>query len=112
MTIATNSLKNDLAQQYADSCTHASAHTADPGTTGTSEVTGGAYARVAVSWGSPSNGVIIGTATINIPAGTTTTHAGLFNASSSGTFKDKVAMVYNSQPSAGTAVATFTFTAS
>lgn len=112
MALTTTSLKNDMCTAYVAACTHASLHTADPSTTGANEVAGGTYARVAISWGSPSGGVVVGTATVNVPASTTTTHAGAWNASTSGTFKDKMVEVYNSQPVAGTVALTFTFTAS
>lgn len=62
-----------------------SAHTADPGSTGTSEVTGGSYARQTTTWGSASAGSRVGSqVAIPIPAGTTVTHWGLW--SSGGTF--------------------------
>lgn len=62
-----------------------SAHTADPGTTGTSEVTGGGYARQATTWGSTSAGSTTGSQiSASIPAGTTITHWGLWT--SGGTF--------------------------
>lgn len=63
--------------------THASIHTADPGTTGTSEATGGspAYARLALTWTSGTSAQV----TFNLPAGTYT-HFGLWNAVTAGTF--------------------------
>jgi len=57
-----------------------SLHTADPGTTGANEVTGGAYSRQQVSYGSAANGSIknISTATFaGLPAATIT-HAGFW----------------------------------
>lgn len=66
---------------------HISLHTADPGLTGTSEVTGGSYARVATTWGSVASSSVTGSAvTINVPAGTTITHWGVWSALSAGTF--------------------------
>jgi len=55
-----------------------SLHTADPGTDGSNEVTGGSYARVAVTWGAASGGVKSNSAQLvfNVPAGTTITHVG------------------------------------
>lgn len=70
-----------------NAATFISLHTADPSTTGTNEVTGGTYARVATTWGSVTAGSVTGTAVVvNIPAGTTITHWGLWTASTSGTF--------------------------
>ncbi len=66
----------------------ASAHTADPGDTGTSEVSGGSYARKAISFAAASGGskAISGTVVFDIPAGTTVTHVGLWTAVSGGSF--------------------------
>lgn len=70
--------------------THASLHTGDPGTAGTSEVSGGApaYARKPITWAAASGGSKTLTATVifNVPAGTTVTHGGTWTALSGGTF--------------------------
>lgn len=66
-----------------------SLHTASPGTTGTSEVTGGspAYARQAVTWAPITGGTgITNDPQFNIPAGVTVTHFGLWSAATGGTF--------------------------
>ena len=65
-----------------------SLHTADPGTTGASEVAGGSYARVAVSWNAASGGSITnsGSLTINLPASTTAAYFGIWSAVSAGTY--------------------------
>lgn len=66
---------------------YVSAHTADPGTTGASEVTGGSYARVAATLPTGANGTgTSGQVTLNIPAGTTVKWLGLWTAASGGTF--------------------------
>lgn len=110
MTLASTSIKNDVCTAYAAACTYVTAHTADPGSTGTSEAT---VTRAANSWGSPSSGSVVGTsANLVIPSSTALTHLGYFNASTSGTYKDKAAFVFNSQPFAVTLVVTSTFTAS
>jgi hypothetical protein len=98
MAIATNAMKEALAIEYGSLALYASLHTADPGTTGTSEVAGGspAYARKSLTW----------------TAGSSITHAGIFSASTSGTFYDKVAVTYNSQPSQGQLTVNFTYTQS
>lgn len=71
-----------------NAATFISLHTADPGTTGTSEVSGGTYARVAVTWGTVTSGSVSSTAAavINVPAATTITHWGLWTASTGPTF--------------------------
>lgn len=65
-----------------------SLHTADPGTTGASEVTGGTYARVSVTWNAPSGGSVTNSnaLTINLPASTTASFFGVWSASTSGTY--------------------------
>lgn len=65
-----------------------SLHTADPGSTGTSEVTGGTYARMQATWGTVSNSAVTATTgvTLDVPAGTTITHWGLSSAATAGTF--------------------------
>lgn len=64
-----------------------SLHTADPGGTGTSEVTGGTYARKQTTWGTVGGSQVTGSAiTADIPAGTTITHWGLWSGLTGGTF--------------------------
>lgn len=69
---------------------YVSLHTADPGTTGANEVTGGspAYARKPVTFtGGSVDGTVSGTAVIfDTPAGTFT-HIGLFDSATGGTFR-------------------------
>lgn len=93
MAIAVTATKESLAGSFAALATHASLHTADPGTTGTSEVTGGspAYARVAITWtaGSSDGVYTTNTLTFNLPASTAVTHVGLWSASTGGSFRDK-----------------------
>lgn len=63
-----------------------SLHTADPGTTGASEASGGTYARVQTTWSPASGGSKPGSqVTINVPAGTYT-YFGVWSAASGGTF--------------------------
>jgi hypothetical protein len=69
---------------------YVSAHTADPGITGASEVSGGspAYARKAISFAAASSGSKAASSTpaIDVPAATTVTHLGFWDASTSGHF--------------------------
>lgn len=95
--------------------TYASLHTADPGSTGTSEVTGGSYARQAITWSSASSGskTLSGTVTFQIPSGTTITHAGTWSAVSAGTFRGGGALDSSqSYPSGGEYTLNLTATAS
>lgn len=115
MPIAITSTRESLAGRYTELCTHTSAHTADPGTTGTAEVTGGApaYARKPITWlaGSVDGVYTSSPITIDVPAGTTITHIGLWDALTAGTFRDKVAfsVTFASQ---GTVTFTLTYTQS
>jgi hypothetical protein len=64
-------------------------YTSDPGegNTGT-EVSGGSYARTAVTFGAPSNGVSTNSASVTFPTATgtwgTVTHIGILDATTSG----------------------------
>lgn len=90
-----------------------SLHTASPGTTGANEVTGGTYARVATTWGAVSGGAVTGSqVTINVPASTTITHWGIWDAASGVTYYDG-GLLPSSQSygSAGTYLLTPTLTA-
>lgn len=88
--------KNAAANGVASNVTYVSLHTADPGTSGASEVTGGtpAYARKGVSWSTAANGVaaISAGVTFDVPAGTTIQYVGLWNAASGGTFYGSAAL--------------------
>jgi hypothetical protein len=79
--------KNAAVNGIATAGTYISLHTADPGTTGASEVTGGTYARVQTTWATASAGSRAGSqVTLNVPASTTITHWGFWSALTSGTF--------------------------
>lgn len=68
------------------SIAYVSAHTAAPGDSGASEVSGGSYARVAATFGTPANGIRSATnaPVLNIPASNTITHIGYWTAASGG----------------------------
>lgn len=63
-----------------------SLHTGAVGTTGANEVAGGSYVRVAVTFGAPASGSMAstGAVTINVPASTTVTSFGFWDASTVG----------------------------
>lgn len=67
-----------------------SLHTADPGTTGASEVAGGspAYTREAAVWGAAASGAkdLTSTPQFDVPASTTVTHYGVWTLVSGGSF--------------------------
>jgi hypothetical protein len=84
-----NSAKHAMLNQLATLAVFASLHTADPGTTGTGEVSGGApaYARKAITWNAAAAGGLDNNANpvFDVPAGTYT-HFGLWSAVTAGTF--------------------------
>lgn len=115
MAIATDAQKENLAVAYGTNAAYASLHTADPGTTGASEVTGGspAYARKALAWSAGTvDGVVTISVTFDVPAGTTVTHAGMTTAATGGTFLDKVSLGSLAFASQGTLTVSFTYTQS
>ena len=80
-------------------------YTDDPTDAGTgTEVSGNAYARQAVTFGSPSNGVTTNSAAVEFPQATgswgTVTHVGIVDASSSGN------LLYHTALDASKAIAT------
>jgi len=82
--------KNLMLNELASVGVYVSLHTADPGPTGTSEVTGGspAYARIAATWPSASGGSLSLTndPVFNVPGSTTVAFFGVWSAVSGGTF--------------------------
>lgn len=82
--------KSVMLTAFGGVAVYVSLHTADPGTTGTSEVSGGspAYARKAVTWNAVSAGNLDNNANpvFDVPASTTITHFGLWSAVTAGTF--------------------------
>lgn len=88
-----------------------SLHTADPGTTGTGEVTGGspAYARKQTTWsGGAADGSVAGSpVAIDVPAGTYT-HIGVWTAATAGTFVAGFALASSTGALPGQAVVNVT----
>jgi hypothetical protein len=91
----TNAAKEAAALAVTALGNWTSLHTADPGTTGASEATGGspAYARKQTTWtGGASDGSVPGSqVTFDAPAGTYT-HVGFWSASTAGTFVHSYAL--------------------
>jgi hypothetical protein len=78
-----------LLSTWASGASYASVHSAYS-TSGASELSGGSYARVAVTWGSPASGTVSlsGTPyTINTPASSTAAYVGYWSALTGGTFQ-------------------------
>lgn len=83
-----NTAKNYMLTQLTGVAIYMSLHTADPGESGTSEVSGGSYARKSVTWGTPSGGSVSASnqPVFDVPASTTVSYVGLWSAASGGTF--------------------------
>lgn len=114
MAIQTTAMKNALATQYGTLATHAALYTTAPGATPGTEPTGGspAYARKAISWGAPSNGVITAQVVFDVPAGATIVGAGVHSAVTAGTYYDGGAVASQAFASQGTYTLTLTSTIS
>ncbi len=83
----TNAAKEAAALAVTALGAYISLHTADPGTTGTSEATGGGYVRKLTTWtGGASDGSVPGSQVTIDVAAATYTWAGIWSASTSGTF--------------------------
>lgn len=81
-----NCLRNNSG---AIAAVYASLHTASPGDNGANEVAGGApaYARKQMTWNAPAGGTMDGdSVTFDVPAGTTVTHVGFWDAAAAGNF--------------------------
>lgn len=86
-----NSGKSDCLSALRTNTTHLSAHTAYPGDSGASEVTGGSYARKPITWaavgGTPPSFDLSAAIDLDIPGGTLVKWIGGFTALTAGTFK-------------------------
>ena len=108
MAIGPAVTREDLAIAYGNGAAFVSLHTADPGTTGANEVSGGGYARVALTWTpGPVDGQVTASATVTVAAGVAITHVGLWPSVSGGTFRDKAAAAATST---GSVAVSLTFT--
>lgn len=114
MAIQTTAQKNNLATEYGSLATHGAIYTTAPGASQGTEPSGGspAYARKALSWGAPSNGVITATATFDVPSGATIVGIGVHTALTAGTYLDGASITSQAFASQGTLAVTFTYTQS
>lgn len=118
MAIAILAQRNAMATAYGTAAPYGDLFTADPGTTGTvtGEVTGGspAYARKSMAWGAAAASAITGTATFDVPSGTTVTYFGVTVSSTLATadLRDRVAVTSQAFASQGTYQVTATYTQS
>jgi hypothetical protein len=94
---------NNLGTTLAGRLGFMSLHSADPGTTGANEVTGGGYARQACTFTVDADGDLNldGTETFAGPAAQGVTHVGFWSAASGGTFRAGFALTGDAAFSAG-----------
>ena len=87
-----NTGKNLMLDGFAASALYVSLHSADPGTGGTAEITGGSYARQSAAWGSASSASLSNDTAIvfNVAGTTTINHLGYWSANTGGTFYGSV----------------------
>lgn len=85
-----NTGKNLMLDALTAVVDYLSLHSADPGATGTNELSGGspAYARKAVTWNAASTGSATGNSlpTFDVESGDTVSYVGLWDAVTSGSF--------------------------
>jgi hypothetical protein len=112
MAIATTALKNSLASAYASATPYGALYTTAPGATAGTEVSGGSYARQALSWSTASNGSITATATFSVPAGVTVVGAGVHSAVTAGNYLDGGTVTSQTFATAGTYTNTYSYTQS
>ncbi len=115
MPIQTDPMRQHVTNAYTGQAVSGSLHTAAPGTTGASEVTGGspAYARKALSWTAGTTGKSTAArVTFDVPASTTVTHFGVWNGDATPAFRDSADITDQTFASQGTLSvdATITFT--
>jgi hypothetical protein len=79
---------NAMLSGLTSVASHVSLHTADPGTDGSNEVTGGTYSRELADWDAPDAGTVTndGAIVFDVPSSTTITHVGYWSAGTAGTF--------------------------
>lgn len=100
----TAAAKNVMLDALAAVATRISIHTADPAGTGANEVTGGTYARQAVTWNAAAAGNLDSSnqPVFDIPAGTTITHFGIHNTAGTVYYGDNALSASEVFGSAGT----------
>lgn len=113
MPVQTSAMKDFLAAEYKLRATHVALYSTVPGATAGTELSGGspAYARMPITWTTPSNGVITGTVTFNVPAATVA-GAGVHTALTAGAYLDGGSVTSQVFSSQGTYTLTLTYTQS
>lgn len=89
MALASATAENNAVTGLTTAAGFTSIHTATPGTTGASEVSGGTYARQATAWGTASGGSIANTGALSfpIPASTSVSFFGTWSLVTAGVYQ-------------------------
>lgn len=113
MAIQTPTMRNALVDAYKAQATHCALYSTAPGASAGTEITGGSYARKAVTWGATSNSASTATAIVfDVPAGATVAGFGFHTALTAGTYLDGASLTSQSFASAGQYTLTPTVTIS
>ena len=111
MAIQTAAMRNALVDAYKGQATYAALYSTAPGASAGTELTGGSYARKAVSWGATTNSASTATAIVfDVPSGATVAGFGFHTAVTAGTYLDGGSLTSQSFASAGTYTLTPTVT--
>jgi hypothetical protein len=110
----TTAQNNKTAAGYTSGTTFGALYTTVPGGSAGTEVSGGspAYARLALTWSTPSGGISTSTVTFNVPTGTTVVGAGIHDAVTAGNYLAGASVTSQAFSAQGTFAVTFTATAS
>jgi len=103
MGLNTNGRNAMLTGGLGNAVTHVSVHSAIPDSTGSNELSGGSYARQAVTWSAVANGVRSNSGELShvIPAGQTAAFYGLWSALTAGTYYGSVPRVGEGEAASG-----------
>lgn len=105
---ATTAEKNALATKYGTDALFATLFSTTPsGNTPGTEI---AVTRQSISWSAASSGVITATVTFSVPSGNTVVGAGIYSASTAGTYLDGGTVTSQNFATSGTYQLTLTYT--
>lgn len=96
--------KNAMLNHLGTLATHVSLHSADPGAGGANELSGGGYARQAITWNSASGGSLDSSnqPVFTVPAASTVAFVGFWSAATNGTFYGSASVPSETFTNAGT----------
>ena len=110
MAIQTVLQRNSTVAGYTGAVTHSALASTTPGATAGTELTGGGYARIALTWAAPANSASSASATHTVGSGSTVAGGMLYDALTAGNYRDGVGLTSQAFSSAGTYTVTYTYT--